>query len=87
MSAAPQLASTDADPQETREWLDALQAVIAAEGPERAHYLLEQLIAPRAHHDPRAARLRSSQFVPTPAASSELASSPVNKSGEATSYA
>ncbi|MBI5897649.1 MAG: pyruvate dehydrogenase (acetyl-transferring), homodimeric type [Rhodocyclales bacterium] len=45
MSAAPQMASSDADPQETREWLDALQAVIAQEGPERAHFLLEQLIA------------------------------------------
>jgi pyruvate dehydrogenase E1 component len=45
MSAVPQLASSDADPQETREWLEALQAVIAQEGPERAHYLLEQLIA------------------------------------------
>jgi pyruvate dehydrogenase complex dehydrogenase (E1) component len=27
------------------EWLEALQAVIAQEGPERAHFLLEQLIA------------------------------------------
>jgi pyruvate dehydrogenase E1 component len=45
MSAAPQLAPPDADPQETREWLDALEAVIAHEGPERAHFLLEQLIA------------------------------------------
>ena len=43
--AAPQLASSDADPQETREWLDALEAVIAHEGPGRAHFLLEQLIA------------------------------------------
>jgi pyruvate dehydrogenase E1 component len=43
--SAPQLASSDADPQETREWLDALEAVIAQEGPERAHFLLEQLIA------------------------------------------
>ncbi|QHI97175.1 pyruvate dehydrogenase (acetyl-transferring), homodimeric type [Xylophilus rhododendri] len=34
----------DADPQETREWTDALKAVIASEGPERAHYLLEQLL-------------------------------------------
>jgi pyruvate dehydrogenase E1 component len=45
MSAAPQLVPPDADPQETREWLDALEAVIAHEGPERAHFLLEQLIA------------------------------------------
>ncbi|MCF8197375.1 MAG: pyruvate dehydrogenase (acetyl-transferring), homodimeric type [Sulfuritalea sp.] len=40
-----QLVASDADPQETREWLDALEAVIANEGAERAHFLLEQLIA------------------------------------------
>ena len=34
----------DADPIETREWLDALEAVIDREGPERAHWLLEKLI-------------------------------------------
>jgi pyruvate dehydrogenase E1 component len=34
----------DIDPQETQEWLDALDAVIDAEGPERARYLLEQLV-------------------------------------------
>ncbi len=34
----------DIDPQETREWLDALDAVLEHEGPERAHYLLEKLI-------------------------------------------
>ncbi|SHN24670.1 pyruvate dehydrogenase (acetyl-transferring), homodimeric type [Rhizobacter sp. OV335] len=36
--------ANDADSQETREWLDALSAVIGAEGGERAHFLLEQLI-------------------------------------------
>ncbi len=35
----------DVDPQETREWLDALSAVLEQEGGERAHYLIEQLIA------------------------------------------
>jgi pyruvate dehydrogenase E1 component len=35
---------TDIDPQETQEWRDALAAVIEADGPERAHYLLEKLI-------------------------------------------
>ena len=40
----PGLAPADADPQETREWLDALEAVIEQEGPERAHYLIEKLI-------------------------------------------
>ena len=39
------LAQADADPQETREWLDALEAVIEQTGPERAHYLIEKLIA------------------------------------------
>ena len=38
------LAANDADQQETREWLDALAAVIDKEGPERAHFLLEQLL-------------------------------------------
>jgi len=34
----------DSDELETQEWLDALEAVIEREGPERAHYLLERLI-------------------------------------------
>ncbi len=34
----------DVDPQETREWLDALDGVLENEGTERAHYLLEVLI-------------------------------------------
>ena len=34
----------DIDEQETREWLDALQSVIAAEGPGRGHFLLEKLV-------------------------------------------
>jgi pyruvate dehydrogenase E1 component len=34
----------DVDPQETREWLDALDSVLEREGPERAHELIEQLI-------------------------------------------
>ncbi|MFO0298193.1 MAG: pyruvate dehydrogenase (acetyl-transferring), homodimeric type [Pseudomonadota bacterium] len=50
MSAVPQNLHAgapgprDADAQETREWLDALSAVIGAEGPQRAHYLLERLL-------------------------------------------
>jgi len=38
------LAQVDADPQETREWQDALSGVISNEGDERAHYLIETLI-------------------------------------------
>jgi pyruvate dehydrogenase E1 component len=34
----------DTDAQETNEWLDALSGVVAQEGPERAHFLLEKLI-------------------------------------------
>jgi pyruvate dehydrogenase E1 component len=34
----------ESDPQETQEWLESLQAVIEREGPERAHYLIEQLV-------------------------------------------
>ena len=34
----------DTDPEETREWLDSLEAVIDAEGVDRAHFLLERLI-------------------------------------------
>jgi pyruvate dehydrogenase E1 component len=37
-------AANDTDAQETREWLDALSAVIGAEGAGRAHFLLEQLL-------------------------------------------
>ena len=45
MSAVPQLpAANDPDSQETREWIDALEAVMEREGPERAHYLLQKLI-------------------------------------------
>jgi pyruvate dehydrogenase E1 component len=35
---------SDADAVETQEWLDALEAVLEKEGPERAHFLLERLI-------------------------------------------
>ncbi len=38
------LLQSDPDARETQEWLEALDAVIAQEGPERAHYLIERLI-------------------------------------------
>lgn len=48
MSAQPDrpfgAAANDSDAQETREWVDALSAVIANEGRERGHFLLEQLL-------------------------------------------
>ena len=34
----------DLDPEETREWLDALKSVLEREGPDRANYLLDQLV-------------------------------------------
>ena len=39
MAAVP-----DIDPQETQEWLEALDGVLEVEGPQRAHYILEKLI-------------------------------------------
>ena len=34
----------DVDIEETKEWLEALQAVVELEGSERAHFLLERVI-------------------------------------------
>jgi pyruvate dehydrogenase E1 component len=45
MSANPEFpAANDPDTLETKEWLDALEAVLEREGADRAHYLLEKLI-------------------------------------------
>ncbi|WP_284454498.1 pyruvate dehydrogenase (acetyl-transferring), homodimeric type, partial [Cupriavidus campinensis] len=49
MSAVPEQilgasSANDADPQETHEWLDALQGVLAAEGADRAAFLIEKQI-------------------------------------------
>jgi pyruvate dehydrogenase E1 component len=45
MSALPEFSTvSDPDALETQEWLDALEAVLDREGPERAHYLLEKLV-------------------------------------------
>ena len=43
-AANPNLPGQDLDSQETKEWMDALSAVIEKEGGERAHFLLEQLL-------------------------------------------
>ena len=49
MAAAPENNETpainDSDPQETREWQEALTGVIGHEGSGRAHFLIQQLIA------------------------------------------
>ncbi|MEQ8206437.1 MAG: pyruvate dehydrogenase (acetyl-transferring), homodimeric type, partial [Woeseia sp.] len=34
----------DVDPTETREWLESIDSVLRTHGPERAHYLLNQMI-------------------------------------------
>jgi pyruvate dehydrogenase E1 component len=39
----------DIDPAETREWIEALQAVLEKDGNERAHFLIEQLVAVARH--------------------------------------
>ncbi|MGZ8903787.1 MAG: pyruvate dehydrogenase (acetyl-transferring), homodimeric type, partial [Methylobacter sp.] len=39
----------DIDPSETREWIEALQAVLEQDGSERAHFLIEQLVAVTRH--------------------------------------
>ncbi|TYC62146.1 pyruvate dehydrogenase (acetyl-transferring), homodimeric type [Zoogloea oleivorans] len=44
MAANTQNVRADIDAQETNEWLEALSGVVAQEGPERAHFLLEKLI-------------------------------------------
>ncbi len=43
-NAAWRLREDDVDPQETREWLEALDAVIDAVGPERATFVLKHLL-------------------------------------------
>ena len=41
----PAMASqVEVDPQETREWLEALDAVVNADGPQRAQFLLERVV-------------------------------------------
>ncbi|HYG68999.1 MAG TPA: pyruvate dehydrogenase (acetyl-transferring), homodimeric type, partial [Anaeromyxobacteraceae bacterium] len=60
----------DPDPQETREWLDALEGVLDREGAERAHFLIEQLIG-RAR--------RSGAYVPFSANTEYINTIPVEK--------
>lgn len=44
MADQPSALLADHDPQETKEWMDALDGVIAQEGADRAHFLIERLI-------------------------------------------
>src|SRR5471032_2280104 len=34
----------DLDPVETREWLESIDSVLKAEGPERAHFLIDRMV-------------------------------------------
>ncbi len=40
----PQSPFEDIDPTETQEWLESIDSVLRAQGPERAHFLLEKLV-------------------------------------------
>ena len=40
----PKIQLEDVNPLETKEWMEALEAVIDEEGVQRAHFLLEKLI-------------------------------------------
>src|SRR6478736_2616269 len=44
MSWLNDIMDTDADPKETREWIESLKAVLDHDGPERAHHLLERMV-------------------------------------------
>ena len=44
MSWLTDIMDTDADPKETREWMESLKAVLDHDGPERAHHLLERMV-------------------------------------------
>ena len=44
MSWIEEAVQQDPDPIETREWIESMQAVIAREGTERAHHLLERMV-------------------------------------------
>ncbi|HEU0277706.1 MAG TPA: pyruvate dehydrogenase (acetyl-transferring), homodimeric type [Rhodanobacteraceae bacterium] len=41
---AKELIDQDPDPRETREWIESIEAVIGADGTERAHQLLEKMV-------------------------------------------
>src|SRR5690349_16725010 len=43
-TGAAMASQVEVDPQETREWLEALDAVVASDGPQRAQFLLERVV-------------------------------------------
>ena len=61
----------DTDPQETAEWRDAFAALVAAQGPERARFILDELA--RAAHARRVGwqpELNTPMSTPSPRSSS-----------------
>lgn len=64
------LLNKDIDPKETEEWIDSLLAIIEKDGPERAHYILEQLID--------SARRNGGSFIPYNATTAYLNTIPKN---------
>ncbi|MCB1636414.1 MAG: pyruvate dehydrogenase (acetyl-transferring), homodimeric type, partial [Xanthomonadales bacterium] len=44
MNELNDILDSDLDPNETREWVESLQAVIGADGAQRAHYLMERMV-------------------------------------------
>ncbi|MBA0916922.1 MAG: pyruvate dehydrogenase (acetyl-transferring), homodimeric type [Nitrosomonadaceae bacterium] len=62
----------DIDPQETQEWLEALESVLAQGGPDRAHYLLERMV--------EKAR-RSGAYLPYSATTAYINTIPPSKEG------
>jgi pyruvate dehydrogenase E1 component len=44
MNILTDILDQDTDPNETREWVESLSAVIAHDGPERAHFLLDRMV-------------------------------------------
>jgi len=44
MNQTQPMPASDIDPAETQEWIDALNAVIQTDGPERAHQLLQRMV-------------------------------------------
>jgi pyruvate dehydrogenase E1 component len=63
--ASWRLPEVDADPQETGEWLDALDAVIASAGRERATFLLQRLVSHARRHRVQLPTVANTPYVNT----------------------
>ena len=44
MNILQDILDQDIDPAESQEWIESMQAVIAADGTDRAHHLLERMV-------------------------------------------